>query len=127
MSRSTPITPESWETLLEAVRETEEDLAGVAPFRDTLAGAHARALALKAVRDVHEAAIRKIRDSHRAAMLAGKDAAIALRGFVQSVLGTRNEKLRLYGLKPKGRRRKVRKKPGPSACPGRKRACGKAR
>ena len=111
MSDSTPITPESWEMLLEAVRETEHDLAGVAPFRDALADAHTRALVLKITRDTQEASAREARRSYREAWTTGKDAAVALRGFIQSVLGLRNEKLVCYGLQPRGRRRRSLGKP----------------
>src|SRR4051794_31272008 len=114
MSKSTPRTPETWEELLESVRETEHELAGVAPFRDALADAHTRVLLLRTARDSQEAAAREARLSHREAMREGKDAAIALRGFVQSVLGTRNEKLLCYGIQPKGRRRcRAWRKPEP--------------
>jgi hypothetical protein len=118
MSDSTPISPESWEALLEAVRETEHDLAGVAPFRDTLADAHTRALLLKITRDTQEVSARDARRSYREALTAGKDAAVALRGFIQSVLGLRNEKLVCYGLQPRGRRRRSPGKPdrSSSAC-----------
>jgi hypothetical protein len=44
MSKSTPTTPKSWEDLLESVRDHEDELAGVALFRDRLANAHARAV-----------------------------------------------------------------------------------
>ena len=72
MSKSTPTTPESWEALLEAVNDTEPDLPGVAPFRDTLSDAKARALALKAVRTTLEASARDARQHHREALTAGK-------------------------------------------------------
>jgi hypothetical protein len=103
MSKSTPTTPESWETLLEAVKDTALDLPGVAPFRNTLAAARTRALALKAVRTTLEASAKDARQSHREALTAGKDAAVALRGFVRSTLGHRNEKLLTYGMIPLGR------------------------
>lgn len=102
MSNSTPRSLESWGDLLEAVRETEDDLAGVAPFRDALIGAHTRASALKALRDTLQASTSDARRHTREAMVEGKDAAVALRGFIQSLLGTRNEKLLTYGLQPKG-------------------------
>ncbi|MFL6262504.1 MAG: hypothetical protein ACJ76Y_22635 [Thermoanaerobaculia bacterium] len=118
MSNSTPITPESWEALLEAVRETEHDLAGVAPFRDTLADAHTRAIMLKTTRDSQVASAQEARRSYREALTMGKDAAVALRGFIQSVLGLRNEQLACYGLQPRGKRcRGLKRKlePAPSA------------
>lgn len=128
MSKPTPNTPETWEALLEAVRETEHDLAGVAPFRDILADAHTRVLLLKTGRDTQEAAAREARQCYREAVSAGKDAAVALRGFIQSVLGLRNEQLVRYGLQPRGRYRGPKRtlEPCPPA-PARKRAGGKAR
>lgn len=122
MSDSTPITPESWDALLEAVRETEHDLAGVAPFRDALADAYTRALLLKITRDTQEASAREARRGYREALATGKDAAVALRGFIQSVLGLRNDKLVCYGLQPRGRRRRPQGKPDRSSP-----ACKKAR
>jgi hypothetical protein len=110
MSKNTPTTPESWEDLLESVRDHECELAGVAPFRDHLAHAHARALALQAVRTLLEASVREARQTHREALAAGKDAAIALRGFIKSTLGTRNEKLLDYNMMPLGRICCTRKK-----------------
>ena len=124
MSHSTPITPESWEALLEAVRETEHVLAGVAPFRDTLADLHTRAILLKTARDTQVAAARDARRSYRETLTAGKDAAVALRGFIQSVLGLRNEQLVCYGLQPRGNRR--RSKRAPASCPpAARKVCGR--
>jgi hypothetical protein len=117
MSKSTPNTPETWEALLAAVQETEPDLAGVTPFRETLADAHARALLLRAHRDSQVAATREARQSYREAMTAGKDAAVALRGFIQSVLGLRNEQLLRYGIQPRGKRFHRKKNPEPAPPP----------
>jgi hypothetical protein len=127
MSNSTPITPESWEALLEAVRETEHGLAGVAPFRDTLADLHTRAILLKSARDTQVAAVREARRSYREAMTAGKDAAVALRGFIQSVLGLRNEQLLCYGLQPRGRHRGITRKLASSPSAARKKMCGRSK
>jgi hypothetical protein len=127
MSKSTPTTPETWEALLEAVRETEHDLAGVAPFRDTLADAHTRALMLKTARDAQVAAAREARRSYREAMTAGKDAAVALRGFVQSVLGLRNEQLLCYGIQPRGKRRRLKRTLDRSTPTPPRKACVKAK
>jgi hypothetical protein len=110
MPRTTPITPESWEDLLESVRDHECELAGVAPFRDHLADAHARALALKAVRTVLETSTRQARQNQREALAAGKDAALALRGYIKSILGTRNEKLLDYNMMPLGHLCRTRRK-----------------
>ncbi len=110
MSKSTPNTPEVWETLLEAVRETEPYLAGVAPFRDTLEDARARVILLKTTRDAQVTAAREARQSYREALTAGKDAAVALRGFIQSVLGMRNEQLLCYGIQPRGNRCRRKRK-----------------
>lgn len=122
MSTSTPNTPEVWESLLEVVRETEQDLTGVAPFRDTLADAHTRVLMLKTARDAQNAAAAESRRQYREALRAGQDAAVALRGFVQSVLGLRNEKLRCYGIQPRGRNGGSHRKPVASASTSRKKA-----
>jgi hypothetical protein len=111
MSKSTPTPPKSWETLLEAVKETESDLPGVARFRDTLTAANTRALALKAVRTTLEASAREVRQRHREALVAGEDAAVALRSFVRSTLGHRNEKLLAYGMLPLGGSCRRRRKP----------------
>jgi hypothetical protein len=127
MSRPTPNTPETWETLLEAVRETEQDLAGVAPFRDTLADAHTRALLLKTTRDTQEAVAREVRQSYRQALHAGQDAAVALRNFIQSVLGMRHEKLLCYGIQPRGKRCRRKRNLNAATRPVRVRAGVKSR
>jgi hypothetical protein len=127
MSQSTPNTPETWETLLEAVRETEPYLAGVAPFRDTLADAHALVLKLKTARDTQVAAVREARQSYREAMTAGKDAAVALRNFIQSLLGMRNEQLLCYGIQPRGNRCRRKRKLNPASPPVRARADAKSK
>ncbi len=126
MSKSTPNTPEVWETLLEAVRETEPYLAGVAPFRDTLEDARARVILLKTTRDAQVTAAREARQSYREALTAGKDAAVALRGFIQSVLGMRNEQLLCYGIQPRGNRCR-RKRKLDSASTSRARAAAQAK
>jgi hypothetical protein len=126
MSRPTPDTPETWETLLEAVRETEQDLAGVASFRDTLADAHTRLLLLKTARDTQVAAAREARQSYREALRAGNDAAVALRNFIQSVLGMRNEKLLCYGIQPRGNRCRRKRKLDAAMTPVRARAGSQA-
>ena len=126
MSKSTPTTPETWETLLEAVRETEPYLAGVAPFRDTLEDARARVLLLKTTRDAQVAAAHEARQSYQEALTAGKDAAVALRGFIQSVLGMRNEQLLCYGIQPRGNRCR-RKRKLDSASSSRARAAAQAK
>ena len=110
MSNPTPNTPKHWETLLEAVQETEQTLAGVTPFLDTLADAHTRVILLKTDRDTQEAAAREARLSYREALRTGQDAAVALRGFIQSVLGMRNEQLLCYGIQPRGNRCRRKRK-----------------
>ena len=127
MSKLTPNSPETWETLLEAVRDTEQDLAGVAPFRDTLADAYTRALLLKTTRDTQAVAAREARQSYRQALHAGQDAAVALRGFIQSVLGMRNEKLLCYGIEPRGKRCRRKRKLDAAMTPVRAKAGVKAR
>jgi hypothetical protein len=118
MSNSTPRSLENWEDLLQAVQETEDELTGVAPFRDALIGAHTRAAALKSLRDTLQTSTSDARRQTREAMVEGKDAAVALRGFIQSLLGTRNEKLLTYGLQPKGRHCRGRRKKGAGARKG---------
>ena len=128
MSDLTPETPETWQTLLEAVRETEQDLAGVAPFRDTLAEAYTRALLLKTTRDTQVVAAREARQSYRQALHSGQDAAVALRNFIQSVLGMRNEKLLCYGMQPRGKRcRRKRKLMDAATTPARAKVGGRSR
>jgi hypothetical protein len=99
----------------------------VAPFRDTLADLHTRAILLKSARDTQVAAVRDARQSYREAMAAGKDAAVALRGFIQSVLGLRNEQLVCYGLQPRGRHRGIKRKPASCPSAARKKMCGRSK
>ena len=73
-----------------------------------------------------EAVAREVRQSYRQALHAGQDAAVALRNFIQSVLGMRNEKLLCYGMQPRGKRCRRKRKPD-AAPPDRTKAGGRSR
>jgi hypothetical protein len=98
-----------WEALLREVRNTEAELPGAAQFVATLERAHAEAVFWRVVRDGLLRAARSSTQELNETCATGRDAAIALRSFVKSVLGYRNEKLVRYGVKPQ-RKRAVRKK-----------------
>lgn len=89
-----------WSALLKEVRANEAELAGVARYRDALEKTYAEAQATKGQRDaLHTSTMDATRRLSKA-FAEGRDASIALRSFIRSVLGVRAEKLRRYGIKP---------------------------
>jgi hypothetical protein len=100
MGKSIETTLQDWENLLGAVQETEHELGGVAPFRETLMAARNQALAFKALRDSLEASTGDATQRLRTQVAAGDVAFVSLRSYIRSVLGNRSGKLRRYGLKP---------------------------
>jgi hypothetical protein len=107
MRKSTNNAIEEWDTLLQVVRETEGELGGISPFRKALADAHAQARTYQSLRNSLAASTRDARQRFNHSMTVGEDAAVALRGFIRSVLGPRSDKLRSYGIKPLGGRRRI--------------------
>jgi hypothetical protein len=95
---------QGWDTLLEEVRENQADLPGAAPFLRALERANDQAVSLRIRRDRLLASSRDATRELDQAFTAGREAASALRSFVKSVLGFRNEKLLGYGIKPVRRR-----------------------
>lgn len=94
-----------WAKLLKAVNLHQDDLGGVAPFRDILEKAYAEALANRAVQEAMKASAKDSTRRLRESLGVGYYAAISLRHFIKSVLGTRSEKLVRYGVKPRRARR----------------------
>jgi len=88
-----------WESLLTKVRKYQDELAGVAPFRDALATAHFTAVTSRNARDTLAAAAMEETRRLNEALAAGRDAAACLRHYIKSVLGVRSEKLGRYGIK----------------------------
>ncbi len=105
MSKSPYNALAEWDTLLRAVQETESDLGGIAPFRDALLDAQNQALTFKSLRESLDSSAGDASERLREAVAVGEDAAVALRGFIRSVLEVRNEKLLRYGIQPRGRHR----------------------
>ncbi|PYQ65441.1 MAG: hypothetical protein DMF53_05530 [Acidobacteria bacterium] len=127
MSKSPYNAIAEWDTLLQAVKETEGDLAGVVPFREALANARARAHMFKGLQDSLEASAGEATDRLRETVAVGEDAVVALRSFIRGVLGMRNEKLLRYGIKPRGKRRGPKRTLSPPPPVARKRAGGRSR
>ena len=95
---------DEWGDLLNEVRKTRAELPGIAPFMTKLEGAHTRARTAKSLRDPHQARAREETRKLHAALDEGQEAAISLRSYIKSVLGTRTEKLCRYGMKPRPKR-----------------------
>lgn len=91
--------------LLEAVRESESGIPGVAPFRKALEKAHNRALSARGQRESLAAASKEATRQLNEDLAATNDAASALRSYIRGVLGPRNPSLATYGIKPLKRRR----------------------
>lgn len=127
MSKSPYNVIAEWDTLLQAVKETEGDLKGVAPFREALANARARAHIFKGLQESLEASAGDATDRLRETVAVGEDAAVALRSFIQGVLGMRNEKLFRYGIRPRGKRRGPKRTLAPPPPAVRKRAGARSR
>ena len=102
---------QEWEELLQAVRETERDLGCVAPYLEVLAGAHTQALAFNILRESLETSAADASCRLDQSLDQGREAAVKLRAFIRSVLGHRNEKLRLYGMKPSSGRPRLKETP----------------
>jgi hypothetical protein len=95
---------QQWERLLEAAREGETELAGVAPFRAALESAHANLIHVRKQREGLHAASQEATRSMYRAFEECCEAGISLRHYIKSVLGSRAEKLSRYGIKPRKRR-----------------------
>ena len=106
-----------FEMLLKAVRDTETELAGVAPFLAALEQAHAQAVSAKARRDGLLASTHAATMEANKALAACGETAISLRHFIRSVLGSRTAKLIRYGIKPRRRGGYVRKAPAGCTLP----------
>lgn len=106
MSKSMNDALEEWDLLLQSVRETEGDLAGVAPFREALARSKAQVRTFRSLRDTLKVSTGDASHRLRSALGTGEDAAVSLRSFIRGALGPRSEKLHRYGMKPLGGRRR---------------------
>ncbi|HEV2856165.1 MAG TPA: hypothetical protein VHC97_25475 [Thermoanaerobaculia bacterium] len=102
---------QEWEEMVQAAREDEAELTGLAPFRAALEHAHSQAVACRCLRDTlnisAEDATRRLQEH----LTEGRDTASRLRSFVKSMFGRRSEKLRRYGIKTRSRR--LRRPPRP--------------
>ncbi|HEX9940498.1 MAG TPA: hypothetical protein VGG03_00665 [Thermoanaerobaculia bacterium] len=100
-----------WYGLLQAVRENESELAGVAPLREALEKAYARTEAFSSLRDTLYTSAQDATQRYHEAVAEGKDASIRLRSYIKGMLGIWTEKLLLYGIRPirkRGRRARRR-------------------
>ena len=100
-----------WAPLLRAVRLNERKLGGVAPFREALERAYSEALFNQRAVDGILASLKQALRRRNKSLDRGYDAAISLRNFIKSVLGTRSAELPQYGMKPRGPRYRTGKKP----------------
>lgn len=89
-----------WEKLLKEVRVSEAALAGIVPFRAALENAYSQAVNARVRRDALLASSREATAQVTEAFAGCADAARALRHFLKSVLGSRNQKLLRYGIQP---------------------------
>jgi hypothetical protein len=102
--------------LLEAVRETEGELPGVAPILAALETFHAQAVSAHGRREKLVAAAREATKQLNENLAAANDAAIALRSYIKGVLGFRNPRLTHYGIKPRRKRGRSPKHPTSCGC-----------
>lgn len=102
---------ERWERLIEAAREDEAELAGLAPFRAALEHAHSEAVSNRCLRDAFNVSKQEATQKLQQDLAVGRDAASCLRSFVKSMCGRKSEKLRRYGIRSRPRR--LRRPPRP--------------
>jgi hypothetical protein len=103
---------QEWESLLKTVRQHQDEIVGIAPFRDALATAHLTAVASRNLRDSYEASAQEETRRLKEALATGRDAVSSLRYYIKGVLGIRSEKLSRYGIKlPRKRPRLARRSP----------------
>lgn len=100
-----------FEMLLQAVRGSQAELAGLAPFREALERAQEHAVSIRARRDALRASTQKATREVNTAFAACREAASALRNYVKSVLGYRNEQLVRFGIRPIRKQRRGVMKP----------------
>ena len=91
--------------LLEKVREIEAEIPEVASFRQVLEKAHTQAVSAKSKRETLAAATQEATKQLNEDLAAVADASSALRSYLRGVLGPRNPKLGIYGIKPLKRRK----------------------
>lgn len=103
---------QEWEGMIEAAREDEAELAGIAPFRAALEYSHSQAVACKYLRETLCASTQDATRRLREHLTEGRDIASRLRSYVKGLYGRRSEKLRRYGIKLRPRR--LRRPPRPS-------------
>ena len=101
------------ERMLKAVCRYEAELGGVTPFRDALETAYTQSLFNRQRRQVARAAAKEATRQLHESLNSACDARVALRHFLQSVLGYRSDKLRLFDIEPRKKRSPSRKKPAP--------------
>ena len=109
--RTREVVRQNWNVLLKEVRENEAELPGVAPYLAALEQANDQAESFQIRRDRLVEASKEATQQLNESCDAGLEAAVALRSFIKSVLGFRNEKLLTYGIKPVRSRRRARKAP----------------
>lgn len=102
---------QKWNVLLKGVRENEAELPGVTPYLAALEQANDQTVSFQIRRDRLVEASQEATRQLNETCDAGVEAASALRSFIKSVLGFRNEKLLNYGIKPVRSRRRARKAP----------------
>jgi len=98
-----------WERLIKAVRQHEDSLPGIKPFRDALERAYTQAVFDRRKKEVARAAAREATRQLQASLATAADASAALRSFLKSVLGFRSSALFQFGIRPRGKR--CREKP----------------
>jgi len=94
---------QQFERLIKAVRQHEADLPGIKPFRDAMERAYTQAIFNRRRKEVARAAAKEATRQCHESLCEAFDAAVALRGFIKSVVGFRSKALFQFGMKPRGK------------------------
>ncbi|HEX7181616.1 MAG TPA: hypothetical protein VF756_07220 [Thermoanaerobaculia bacterium] len=91
-------------SLVATARKYESAHPGIAPFRQALEDAQVRARCTRTLRDALAASKMEATQQLRLSVDEGREAVIRLRSFVKGALGSRDETLADFGMKPRRRR-----------------------
>jgi hypothetical protein len=89
-----------WDSLLGAVADHGNDLARVEPYRSALADTLAQIKATKSLQVSHRATKQRSTQQLKAMLIEAKDRAARLRGAIRAEMGTANEQLVQFGIRP---------------------------
>ena len=106
-----------WESLLEAVRENQDQLPNVDGNLIELSDLLDQVKQTKTRQELHAGARQKATQDVGLLLDLGKEAAVKLRGFVKAKLGPKNELLVRFGIAPVRTRSRRTLKPTPPPPP----------